>query len=142
MRVMAIDYGTRAIGVAISDELQITSRPLLTLRRGKGQWRPLEQICRLVLEHEIGLLLVGLPLRMDGTRGDAARRVEEVINSLRKRLSLPVVAVDERLTSREADAILREHGAGLRERRERSDELAAAIILQQYLDTTSSPSPH
>jgi putative holliday junction resolvase len=139
MRVMAIDYGTRAIGVAISDELQITSRPLLTLRRGKAEWKPLDQICDLVREHEIGLLLVGLPLRMDGTRGDAAQRVERLIDVLRERLSLPVVGVDERLTSREADAILRERGIGLRERQERSDELAAAIILQQYLDTTSSP---
>jgi putative holliday junction resolvase len=139
MRVMAIDYGTRAIGVAISDELQITSRPLLTLRRGKSEWKPLDEICELVRKHEIGVLLVGLPLRMDGTRGDAARRVERLIDVLRGRLSLPVVGVDERLTSREADAILRERGAGHRERRERSDELAAAIILQQYLDTTSSP---
>jgi putative pre-16S rRNA nuclease len=142
MRVLAIDYGTRAIGVAISDELQITSRPLLTIRRGKTGWRPLDRICELVHEHEVGLLLVGLPLRMDGTRGDAARRVEGLIDALRERLSLPVVGVDERLTSREADAILRERGAGLRERRERSDELAAAIILQQYLETTTSRSPH
>src|SRR5262245_24643909 len=140
MRVMAIDYGTRAIGVAISDELQITSRPLLTLRRGKTDWRPLDRICELVLEYEIGLLLVGLPLRLDGSRGEAARRVEGLIRALRERLSLPVVGVDERLTSREADAILREKGAGPRERRERSDELAAAIILRQYLDTTSSQS--
>jgi putative Holliday junction resolvase len=135
MRVMAIDYGAKAIGVAISDELQLTVRPLTTIRRQKRKHAQLvEQICALIAENEIGTLIVGLPLNMDGTRGPAAARVESFIEDLRRRLSIPIVAIDERLTSYEADRRLRELGVGRDERRARSDEYAATIILQDYLD--------
>ena len=134
MRVMALDYGTRAIGVAISDELQITVRPLATVRvRGRGVAPLFERIAALVVEQQAGTVVVGLPLRMDGTRGDAVARVERFAGELRKRISVPVVTSDERLTSRAADELLREHGADARERRLKSDQYAAAIILQDYL---------
>jgi putative Holliday junction resolvase len=135
MRVMAIDYGSKAIGVAISDELQLTARPLTTVRRQKQKHtQVIERICALIAEYEIGTLVVGLPLNMDGTRGPAAARVESFIGELRKRLTIPIITIDERLTSYEADQILREEGAGRDERRARSDEYAAAIILQDYID--------
>lgn len=134
MRVMALDYGTRAIGVAISDELKLTVRPLTTLRRERrSRASTLERIATLVIEQEVETLVVGLPLRMDGTVGDAAERVLRFIRELQGQLQIPVVPYDERLTSREADEILRERGADARERRARSDEIAAAIILQDYL---------
>ncbi|MGH9936783.1 MAG: Holliday junction resolvase RuvX [Blastocatellia bacterium] len=135
MRVMAIDYGEKAIGVAISDELQLTVRPLTTIRREKQKYaRVIERIGALVAENEIVTLVVGLPLNMDGTRGAAVERVESFISDLRRSVSIPIVTVDERLTSYEADRILREMGVGWRERRARSDEYAATIILQDYID--------
>jgi putative holliday junction resolvase len=130
---MAIDYGTKAIGVAISDELQLTVRPFTTIRRGRKKYaRVIDEICTLVVENEIGVLAVGMPLNMDGTRGEAAARVEKFLADLQNRLKIPIVIVDERLTSYEADRILRDMGVS--ERRARSDEYAAAIILQDYLD--------
>jgi putative Holliday junction resolvase len=135
MRVMALDYGERRVGVAISDELQLIARPLTTIRREKkGYAQIIDRIRELVDENEVATLVVGLPLNMDGSRGAAVDRVESFISDLRRSVSIPVVAVDERLTSREADRMLREMGMGLRERRARSDEYAASVILQDYID--------
>ena len=135
MRVMALDYGERGVGVAISDELQLTVRPLTTIRRANRNYaQVIEHICAMITEHEIGALIVGLPLNMDGTRGKAVAGVEHFISDLRRNLAIPIATVDERLTSYEADQVLREMGLSLRQRRERSDEYAATIILQDYLD--------
>ncbi|HEX2491860.1 MAG TPA: Holliday junction resolvase RuvX [Blastocatellia bacterium] len=132
---MALDYGERRVGVAISDELQLIARPLTTIRREKkGYAQIIDRIRELVDENEVATLVVGLPLNMDGSRGAAVDRVESFISDLRRSVSIPVVAVDERLTSREADRMLREMGMGLRERRARSDEYAASVILQDYID--------
>jgi putative holliday junction resolvase len=140
MRVMALDYGERSVGVAISDELQLTVRPLTTIRREKrGFAQLIERIRELVAENEIATLVIGLPLNMDGSRGAAVDRVERFISDLRRSVSIPVVTVDERLTSREADRILREMGVGLRKRRARSDEYAASVILQDYIDEQRRP---
>lgn len=135
MRVMAIDYGTKAIGVAICDELQLTVRPLTTIRREKQNQMPVvERIGELAREHEVAVLVVGLPLNMNGTRGDAAEKVEKFVADLRPHLSMPIVLIDERLTSYEADQILREMGVNQKERKAKSDEYAAVLILQDYLD--------
>ena len=132
---MALDYGERGVGVAISDELQLIARPLTTIRREKKRYaQVIERIRELVHENEVATLVVGLPLNMDGSRGAAVERVESFISDLRRGVSIPIVTVDERLTSREADRILREMGVGLRERRARSDEYAASVILQDYID--------
>lgn len=138
MRVMAIDYGAKAIGVALCDELQLAVRPLTTIRRDKLK-RPqvLDRIRALARENEIAELVVGLPLNMDGTHGKAAARVEKFVAELQQRLSIPIITIDERLTSYEADQILREMGVSRLERRARSDEYAAMIILQDYLDAQS-----
>jgi putative Holliday junction resolvase len=145
VRLLAIDYGLKATGLAITDELRLTTRPLATIRRSRQ--RPVDlprEILRYVEEYEVGLLLVGLPLNMDGTRGEAARRVERFIDELQPLLRIPIQLVDERLTSRAADERLRNGGASDRQRRERSDEYAALIILEDYLaavERTPSPSP-
>ncbi|MFZ4792735.1 MAG: Holliday junction resolvase RuvX [Blastocatellia bacterium] len=163
MRVLAVDYGTRATGLAISDELQLTVRPLATIRSlarssarssagslgrssdsstvrragTSGDRRAkvdvAAEILRYVADYEVGELVVGLPLNMDGTHGEAARRVDRLIESLRGAIDIPVIAVDERLTSREADQLLRASGATERERRVKSDEYAAVIILEDFL---------
>jgi putative Holliday junction resolvase len=135
MRVMAIDYGAKAVGVAICDELQLTVRPLTTIRREKQNQMPVvERIGELAREHGVGVLVVGLPLNMNGTRGDAAGKVEKFVADLRPHLSIPIVLIDERLTSYEADQILREMGVSQKERKAKSDEYAAVLILQDYLD--------
>jgi putative Holliday junction resolvase len=134
MRVMALDFGTKAIGVALSDELQVTVRPLTTLRRHQLKFAEvLERIATLVTEHEVETLVVGLPLNMDGTRGPAASRVESFVAQLRQYVRIPIVLLDERLTSFEAEQLLREMGVGERERRAKSDEYAALLILRDYL---------
>ena len=134
MRVMALDFGTKAIGVALSDELQVTVRPLTTLRRHQLKFAEvLERIATLAAEHEVGTLVVGLPLNMDGTRGPAASRVESFVAQLRQYVRIPIVLLDERLTSFEAEQLLREMGVGERERRAKSDEYAALLILRDYL---------
>lgn len=138
MRVMAVDYGSKAIGLAISDELQVTVRPLTTIRRERKKHRQvIESLCNLVDEYQVATVVVGLPLNMDGTRGEAVEKVESFISELQPRLSVPIVTIDERLTSYEADQILREMGAGQKERKAKSDEYAAVLILQDYLDGQS-----
>ncbi len=127
---MAVDHGARAIGVAVTDELQIIARPLTTI---PAKNNPIARIRELCSEYEIGVLVVGLPLRLDGGRGDAAERVEQFVETLRSEVSIPVVTQDERLTSRAADELLKEQGMSLRERRNKADEYAAAIILEDYL---------
>jgi putative Holliday junction resolvase len=134
MRVMAIDYGSKATGIAITDELQLTVRALTTLRNVRDT-KLIESISSLVNENDVGRLVVGLPLNMDGTRGEAAGRVERFVSELQNHLMIPIVTVDERLTSYEADQIMREEGLSEMERRLRSDEYAAAIILRDYLDS-------
>jgi putative Holliday junction resolvase len=151
MRVMAIDYGTKAIGLAICDELQMTVRPLTTIRREKPKFHDqseqsdlqavFERISNLIDEYEVGTLTVGLPLNMDGTRGVAVENVEKFIAELQPYLSvraIPIVTIDERLTSYEADQILREMGVSPKERKAKSDEYAAVLILQDYLDGLAS----
>jgi putative Holliday junction resolvase len=138
MRVMAVDYGTKAIGLAICDELQLTVRPLATIRRaGQDQKQVAVRIRDQVTEQEVGALVVGLPLNMDGTRGDAVEKVERFIIDLQAHLSIPIIMIDERLTSYEADQILREMGVSPKERKAKSDEYAAVLILQDYLDGQS-----
>jgi putative Holliday junction resolvase len=134
MRVLAVDYGTRNVGLAICDELRIAVRPLATLHVAKlKRTEIIKRISETAREYEAATILVGLPLRMDGTRGEAAERVERFIADLEREIEIPIVARDERLTSRAADERLRAEGAGQRERRARSDETAAVIILEDYL---------
>jgi len=133
--VLAIDYGRRRIGVAASDPLGITAQGIATL---DGRDRPgaIEAIATLVAEREAGRVLVGHPLSMDGTAGPMAREAEAFAASLRARLAIPVELVDERLSSFAADQALREAGLSRRERAAREDQVAAALLLRAWLDTT------
>lgn len=136
MRVMAIDYGTKAIGVALSDELRLTGRPLTTLRRRRQSRNQLiAQIQMLIAEHEVAELVVGWPLSMDGSVGTAAERVQSFIAELQKTLAIPVIPQDERLTSHEAEEWMRALGFDLQTRKAKSDEYAAAVILRDYLES-------
>jgi putative holliday junction resolvase len=134
MRIMALDYGAKAIGVALTDELRLTVRPLTTIRRKRQSRNQLiAQIQQLIAEHDVGEVVVGLPLRMDGTVGDAAARLQVFITILQAAVAIPVHAQDERLTSRAADELMQEMGFDATQRKAKSDEYAALVILRDYL---------
>ena len=136
MRVLAIDLGTKNIGTAVSDALGMTVRPVETIRRS-ADGRDIARLKFLVEELEAEAVVVGLPLRMDGTVGDAAAAATRFVEKLRARLNVAVVLQDERLTSYEAEQMMIERGFTSTKRRARSDEFAAMIILQDYLSTAN-----
>lgn len=135
MRLLALDLGSKRIGVAVSDALGISVRPVETIRR-QGVERDIARLKFLVEDLEAEAVVIGLPLRMDGATGDAARIAIRFQERLQKELDVQVFTQDERLTSYEADQIMIERGLGREQRRARSDEFAAMIILQDYLSKT------
>ena len=134
MRVLAIDFGTKRIGTAVSDALGISVRPVETIKRSSNE-RDIARLKALVEELEAEAVVVGLPLKMDGAEGDAARSVKRFARSLQSHLAVEVFTHDERLTSYEAEQIMAERGLSRSERRAQSDALAAMIILRDYLST-------
>jgi putative Holliday junction resolvase len=138
MRVMALDVGEKTIGIAISDALLLTAQSRPTLRR-KNMQSDIESIRRLVVDNEVHEIVVGQPLHMDGRESPQSRKVADFAELLKKELNLPIVYRDERLTSFHAEQHLEELGLNWRQRREQVDKIAAMIILQDYLDSRSSP---
>jgi putative Holliday junction resolvase len=137
MRVIGLDLGERRVGVAVSDPDGTIARPLMQfLPRGRADI--VAAVRRLVTEHGAGRVVVGLPLLEDGTRGEQARRAEGVARALADGLAVPVETWDERYSSREADAILDASGRRGQDRRARRDMIAAAVILQAYLDAAGA----
>jgi putative holliday junction resolvase len=132
MRILALDVGKRRIGVAISDPLGVTARPLSTLVRNRET--PL-QILKIVQEFHIELLVIGLPLHMNGTEGEQADDVRKFAGKISSAgCQVPIQFVDERLTSVEAEARLSDRRGGWRKKKSRVDAFAAAIILEAYLN--------
>lgn len=132
-RILAVDLGTRQIGLAISDELELTGQPLGSLP-SRGEQADLEAVTRVAREEKVQGVVVGLPLRLDGSRGPEARRAERFIKGLRAGLDIPVWPWDERLTTAQAERILIEGGEKRRKRRRVLHAAAAALILQGFLD--------
>jgi putative holliday junction resolvase len=126
------------VGVALSDPLGITAQPLLVIDRRREQLAA--RLAALVTEHEVTRVVVGLPLRLDGTEGPAALSVRELVAELEKSITVPFELWDERLTTAQAERIMISGGARRDERKARIDQIAAAIILQSYLDAKSRPS--
>ena len=137
MRVLGIDLGTKNIGTAVSDALGLTVRPVETIRRSSDR-RDIARLKFLVNDLEAEAVVVGLPLRMDGTVGDAATAALRFVQKLAAQLDIAVFTQDERLTSFEAEQMMIERGFNRSERRARSDEFAAMIILQDYLSASSA----
>lgn len=131
-RVLALDLGTKRVGVAVSDELCLTTRPLPTLAR-VGWKQLLRQIAELCARFDVRTVVIGLPLSLDGSEGDAAREARRVARNLSLSLPVAVRLQDERLTSRAAEEGLRAAGCGADEIKERVDGEAAALILRDYL---------
>ena len=132
-RYLGLDVGEKRIGVALSDETAVLASPLTTLTR-TGARKDAAAVAELAGHHEVAAVVVGLPLNMDGTRGPQAEKVLSFVEALRRRLGVPVLPRDERLTTVEADERLREAGLDWRERKRVIDQTAAVVILQEYLD--------
>lgn len=133
-RILAIDYGERRIGLAISDPLFITAQGLDTLDR-KRKANPVTAILHIVREFEVRLVIIGMPLTMKGRKEDTAERVEQFAAELRQAIDIPIEYVDERLTSAAAKRALIEMGYKTGHRKELVDRVSAVFILQTYLDS-------
>ena len=138
MRAMGIDVGTRRIGLAISDVTRTLARPLMTIDVtgvDAGAERVAGEVTRAAREDDgLSTIVVGLPVRLDGSPSEQTTRVAEFIAALRQKTSVPVVTADERLSSVEAESRMAERTTGWRERKRKLDAAAAAVILQDYLD--------
>jgi putative Holliday junction resolvase len=132
-RILALDLGARRIGLALSDELGVTAQGLPTLRRSTRQ-QDIDKLYSLAVQHKIKRVVVGHPVNMNGSKGPKAHQAAQFANTLRKHLRLPAVLWDERLTTRQAQRVLRESGVGITKRAKAIDRMAAVLILQSYLD--------
>jgi len=132
-RILAIDYGTRRIGLAVTDELGVTAQGLPTLHRTNKR-NDFDHLRRTIKQFAVSEIVVGLPLRMSGEAGNQSQKAEEFAEALRSRFKLPVHLFDERLTSVEANRVLDQTEMSDRRRKEVVDQLAAVLILQAFLD--------
>jgi putative Holliday junction resolvase len=132
MKLLGIDFGTKRIGVAVSDEFGWTAQALCVINRHGGK-RDLEAIARLVKEQSVGGIVFGLPLNMNGTEGESAAKVRKFVALLEEVVEVPIYFWDERLTTWEAEGILIESKVKPKKRRQVVDKLAAALILDGYL---------
>lgn len=136
-RVLALDVGSRTIGLAVSDPLGITAQGLDTIRRKnkRADFAALEDVLR---RHSVQEIVVGYPLRMSGLAGTQSERMTAFAEELRQRFALTVHLWDERLTSAQANRLLRETNMSIRRRAQVVDRLAAVLILQSFLDHRSA----
>jgi len=133
MRILAIDHGSKRMGIAVSDELRMMAHPV--------EYIPAEpfnaflaRLKELLHEKEVDLVLVGMPRNMDGSYGPAALKVQEFVAVLKEAIPMPIKVWDERLTSAQANRFLIEANVRREKRKEKVDRMAAAILLQSYLD--------
>ena len=134
MRILGIDHGGARIGLALSDPTGMLASPLLVHERRRRLKQDLKIIARLAEEHGVSAIVVGLPLEMSGKIGKKAREVQQFIEALRTHVDVPVHEWDERLTTVAADRALDEMAVRGKRRLELIDQMAAAVILQSYLD--------
>ena len=133
---MGIDYGSRRVGVALSDRLGIAAHPFEVLEAGPGLGR---RLADLVGSEDVAKVVVGLPVSLDGSEHAAARRTRRFVDRLRPLVGVEVVLYDERLTTRIAESVLVAAGTSRAKRRRRVDKVAAAVMLQGYLDSQARP---
>jgi putative Holliday junction resolvase len=137
MRILALDHGTKRIGVAVSDETRTIALPIeYILTEPFAAF--LDRLKKLIVEKEVELILVGLPRNMDGSYGPAVQKVEAFVAVVRNAITVPIKTLDERLTSAQANRILIQGGVRRDKRKEKVDKMAAAILLQSYLDAQPS----
>lgn len=134
MRAVGVDLGSKRVGIAVSDPGGVLASPHTVLDRGASHADDHRRIRAIVEEVGAGVVVVGLPLSLDGSRGPAARLVEDEIDELRTALDVPIEVYDERFTTVSADRSMRERGMKAPARRKVVDGVAAAVLLQAWLD--------
>lgn len=133
MRVLGVDLGEKRIGLALSDTEAEFAFPAGVLP-SRGRKQDLDALCALIVEREVGCVVIGLPRHMDGRMGPEARAAESFARGLAAKSGVPVETLDERWTSQQAERVLHDQGRNARRAREHVDEVAASIILRTYLD--------
>ena len=131
-RVLGIDYGDTRIGIALSDPMQIITKPFVTLKNNKEF---LDELKRIIKEKEVETVVVGYPVGMKGQITKQTEKVEVFVNQLKLILDLEIVTVDERLSSVSAENILKQQGVKTGHNKSMIDDTSAAIILQEYIDS-------
>ena len=134
VRALGLDLGTKRIGVAVSDSEGLLATPIEVIFRQKDARQDYLAVVELVKEWEVNIVVVGMPYSLDGQEGPMAQKTLEEVKSLSDILSVPVVTYDERLTTVTAERSLREQGVSSKEGRKVIDQLAAAVLLQAWLD--------
>lgn len=140
-RFLALDVGSRRIGVAVSDELGLTAQPVLTLERRRNPREDLRSIARLARRHAVAGIVVGNPLHLSGEASPRSAKTEAFAAELGALTGLPIHLWDERLTTREAHQILYEAGHARQTHRAVVDQVAATLILQSFLDEQARANP-
>ena len=135
-RILGLDVGSRRIGLAVSDPLGITAQGLETLHR-KNKRQDFAHLDRVIQEYDVQEIVIGLPLRMSGVEGAQAEKIQAFAENLRKRFRLPVHLWDERLTSAEANRLLRSTELSIEKRGKAVDRMAAVLILQGWMESRS-----
>ena len=137
MRILALDHGSVRIGVAVSDELKMFASPLEFIP-AEPFGAVIERLQRLIREKEVELIVIGMPRNMDGSYGPAAVAVREFVDWLRNLVTVPLLTWDERLSTRQAQRMLRDAGHKAKGQKGKVDASAAAVLLQSYLDSIAS----
>jgi putative Holliday junction resolvase len=132
-RILALDVGSKRIGIAVSDEMELAAHGVGVIKRENGN-RDIEKIKETIEEYSAGLVVVGMPLNMDGTFGKSAEKISCFVNYLRNGLKVPVEVWDERLTTVSSEKVLIEAGMSRQKRKKTVDMVAATILLQCFLD--------
>ena len=140
MRIMGLDFGSKTVGVAISDPTGFLAGGVEIIRRDREHKlrKTLSRIEEIIVEYGVEKIVLGCPLNMDGTSGDRVTKTLAFKESLERRTGLPVILCDERLSTVEADEIMDEVGVRKQDRKKHVDKIAATIILQRYLDENGS----
>jgi len=139
-RIMALDPGTKRIGVALSDELGWIAQPLETFER-RSVDADVAHIADLIRKHDVSRVVMGMPIRLDGTLGPAAAQAQAFMSRLEQSLTVPVIAWDERLTTKAAEDMLIQANVSRKKRKGTVDRVAAAILLQSYLESLARDAP-
>lgn len=137
MRILGLDYGSKTVGVAVSDPLLITAQGVEIIRREsenkiRKTYQRIEELCK---EYEVEKIVLGYPKNMNGTDGERAQKSLEFKEALERRCGIPVIMWDERLTTVSADKAMMESGIRRENRKDYVDEIAAMLILQNYLES-------
>ena len=136
-RVLGLDVGSRTIGMAVSDPLGITAQGLQTIRR-KNKRQDFEQLAAVIRDYQVSEIVVGYPLRLSGVEGTQSEKMQLFAEELRKKFRLPVHLWDERLTSSQANRVLRETELSIKKRGAAVDRMAAMLILQNWMEARDS----